>query len=156
MGQSICELRNNVGNDDVILVTIITDGMENASKEYDGMAIKRLVSDLKEKGWVFVYIGTNQDVNAVADGMGIRSRMRYDYSLKGASDMFEEERRHRKVFYNLVSCDKRNLIKEDYFSLADKEEEVREQPAPSVPDNETTGETRMKPKGFWKRIKDAL
>ena len=52
MGLSICELRNNVGNDDVILVTIITDGMENASKEYDGMAIKRLVSDLKEKGWV--------------------------------------------------------------------------------------------------------
>lgn len=160
MGQSLTELREHVAGQDVVLVTIITDGMENASKEYNGSMIKRLVAQLKEQGWVFAYIGTNQDVNAVADGMGIHSRMHYDYSLKGASDMFEEELRHRKVFYNLVSCEKRDLAKEDYFSLADKEEDKIERKDDkqllSSPNNETTEETSIKAKGFWQKIKDAL
>ncbi len=160
MGQSLTELREHVAGQDVVLVTIITDGMENASKEYNGAMIKRLVAQLKEQGWVFAYIGTNQDVNAVADGMGIHSRMHYDYSLKGASDMFEEELRHRKVFYNLVSCEKRDLAKEDYFSLADKEEDKIERKDDkqllSSPNNETTEETSIKAKGFWQKIKDAL
>lgn len=160
MGQSLTELREHVAGQDVVLVTIITDGMENASKEYNGAMIKRLVAQLKEQGWVFAYIGTNQDVNAVADGMGIHSRMHYDYSLKGASDMFEEELRHRKVFYNLVSCEKRDLAKEDYFSLADKEEDNIERKDDkqllSSPNNETTEETSIKAKGFWQKIKDAL
>lgn len=160
MGQSLTELREHVAGQDVVLVTIITDGMENASKEYNGAMIKRLVAQLKEQGWVFAYIGTNQDVNAVTDGMGIHSRMHYDYSLKGASDMFEEELRHRKVFYNLVSCEKRDLAKEDYFSLADKEEDKIERKDDkqllSSPNNETTEETSIKAKGFWQKIKDAL
>ena len=161
MGQSLTELREHVTDQDVVLATIITDGMENASKEYDGAMIKRLVAQLKEQGWVFAYIGTNQDVDAVADGLGIHSKMYYEYSLKGTSDMFEEERRHRKVFYNRVSCDKRDLAKEDYFSLAEKEEEDKEerkvgQQSPSVPNNGATDETSKKPKGFWQRIKDAL
>ena len=160
MGQSLTELREHVTGQDVVLVTIITDGMENASKEYSGAMIKRLVAQLKEQGWVFAYIGTNQDVNAVADGMGIHSRMHYDYSLKGASDMFEEELRHRKVFYNLVSCEKRDLAKEDYFSLADKEEDKIEREddkqSSSVSNNGATDETSKNPKGFWQRIKDAL
>ena len=92
--------------------------------------------------------------------MGIRSRMHYDYSLKGASDMFEEELRHRKVFYNLVSCEKRDLAKEDYFSLADKEEDKIEREddkqSSSVSNNGATDETSKNPKGFWQRIKDAL
>lgn len=161
MGQSLTELREHVTDQDVVLATIITDGMENASKEYNGAMIKRLVAQLKEQGWVFAYIGTNQDVDAVADGLGIHSKMYYEYSLKGTSDMFEEERRHRKVFYNRVSCDKRDLAKEDYFSLAEKEEEDKEerkvgQQSPSVPNNGATDETSKKPKGFWQRIKDAL
>ena len=161
MGQSLTELREHVTDQDVVLATIITDGMENASKEYNGVMIKRLVAQLKEQGWVFAYIGTNQDVDAVADGLGIHSKMYYEYSLKGTSDMFEEERRHRKVFYNRVSCDKRDLAKEDYFSLAEKEEEDKEerkvgQQSPSVPNNGATDETSKKPKGFWQRIKDAL
>ena len=69
MGQSINELKGHVNDEDVVLVTIITDGMENASREFCGKDIKKLVSDMKEKGWVFAYIGTNKDVDAVADSM---------------------------------------------------------------------------------------
>lgn len=105
MGQSLNELKRFVEEEDVVLVTIITDGMENDSREYSGRDIKKLVADLKEKGWVFAYIGTNQDVDAVADDLGIRSRMCYEYSDEGTRGMFEEERRSRRSFFDRISCE---------------------------------------------------
>jgi hypothetical protein len=115
MGESITELRKNVNDKDVVLVTIITDGMENASWKYSGDDIKRLVGELKEKGWVFAYIGTNQDVDAVANNMGIRSRMHYDYSPRGVQCMFEAESKTRKVFFDKLSRLGRSIVEEDDF-----------------------------------------
>ena len=53
MGMSLNILRKSVADVDTVLVTIVTDGYENSSKEYDGKAIKALVDELKVKGWVF-------------------------------------------------------------------------------------------------------
>ena len=103
MGGSLNGLRNHISEEDVVLVTVITDGYENASKKYDRHDIKNLVDYLKEKGWVFTYIGTNQDVDAVADGMGIRSRMEYEFSEMGTSEMFALERKSRSRFYKILS-----------------------------------------------------
>ena len=66
MGISLSKLRKRVAESDKVLVTVVTDGYENSSKEYSGKAIKTLVDELKAKGWVFAYIGANQDVEAVA------------------------------------------------------------------------------------------
>lgn len=125
MGRSLNDLKNHVGDEDVVLVTIITDGYENASREYSGRDIKNLVAELKKRGWVFAYIGTNQDVDAVADDMGIRSRMSYEYSDRGACDMFEAERSSKRAFFNRLSRYGRSIVEEDldYFSLKDDEEE---------------------------------
>lgn len=62
MGMSLNVIRSKVGEDDRVLVTVVTDGYENASREYNSKAIKSLVDELKGKGWVFAYIGSNQDV----------------------------------------------------------------------------------------------
>lgn len=102
MGQSLNELKGYVKKEDAVLVTIITDGMENASREYDGATIKKLVAELRECGWVITYIGTNQDVDAVADSIGINNRMSYEYSQEGASDMFETENECRMAFYGML------------------------------------------------------
>ena len=53
MGMSLNALRPKVAEADKVLVTVVTDGYENASKEYSGKAIKALVDELKAKGWVF-------------------------------------------------------------------------------------------------------
>ena len=119
MGRSLNDLKYHVGNEDVVLVTIITDGYENASREFDGHSIKKLVAQLKEKGWVFAYIGTNQDVDAVADGMGIRSRMSYEYSGTGAECMFDIESCSKKRFYDRLHHEGRAFMTKacyDYFS----------------------------------------
>lgn len=114
MGQSINELKRLVNKKDVVLVTIITDGYENASRLYNGSDIKRLVSELKKNGWVFAYIGTNQDVDAVADEIGVRSRMNYEYSDLGARHMFEAERRSRRTLYDRIAQFGKSIVEEDY------------------------------------------
>lgn len=50
MGNALNQLRKKVADADKVLVTIITDGYENSSKEYDGEAIKKLVDVLRSQG----------------------------------------------------------------------------------------------------------
>ena len=181
MGRSINELRKYVEEDDVVLVTIITDGYENASRVYNGKEIKRLVAELREKGWVFAYIGTNQDVDAVADGMGIRSRMYYDYSDRGASDMFETERSSKRNFFARLHREGRDFLMDndyDYFHPGNedaikKEEEPEKEPdvlwdvmeeekqdspklKEAVDESEKIVKEPEKPKGFFGKIKDYI
>ena len=59
-----------------VLFVITTDGMENASREFDYDKIKAMVERQKAKyGWEFVFLGANIDAVAVAGRFGIdRSR----------------------------------------------------------------------------------
>ena len=38
---------------------ITTDGMENASREFSGPALRRLIEQRQEDGWEFLYLGAN-------------------------------------------------------------------------------------------------
>ena len=70
MGFTLTTMRNYVKkvDDAVVVVTIITDGYENASKEYTGAAVKRLVEELKGEGWTFTYMGDSRNFEATAGG----------------------------------------------------------------------------------------
>jgi len=153
MGQSINELKGHVKDEDVVLVTIITDGMENASREYSGSDIKRLVSDLKEKGWVFAYIGTNQDVDAVADGMGIRSRMAYEYSQTGADKMFDVMCCKSRVFYDKLSHEGRGFVRKIDFDFFKSDDEEKKDMVDSSTAEANKDDTH-KSKGLWTRVKN--
>ena len=87
MGISLNALRKKVAEDDKVLVTVVTDGYENASKEYSGKAIKALVDELKAKGWVFAYIGANQDVEAVAVTISITNVLNFEATSEGTAVM---------------------------------------------------------------------
>ena len=50
---------------------IITDGLENSSREYSLEQIRSLISARKEKGWDFLFLGANIDAVKVAGGLGI-------------------------------------------------------------------------------------
>lgn len=99
MGKSINELRPHVEKDDLVLVTIITDGYENASEEYDNVAIKKLVEEMRKKGWVFTYIGANQDVEKVAMSISINNHLSFCSDSQGTKMMFEKERKSRNAFF---------------------------------------------------------
>ncbi len=103
MGRSISELRQHVGEEDAVLVTVITDGYENASREYSRQTIKALVEEMKAKGWIFTYIGANQDVETVAASMSINNSLAFDADEKGTKEMFNKEMRCRKNFYRSLN-----------------------------------------------------
>lgn len=121
MGKLLTELEEKVTDEDLVLVTIITDGLENCSIEYDAESIRRLVGRLGEKGWVFTYIGANQDVALTAGQMGIRNYYQYSSDREGTRKMYENESRSRTRFYRNSRVGTMNdRIQKDYFVDEDK------------------------------------
>ncbi len=103
MGISLNELRHKVADEDRVLVTIVTDGYENASKEYNGSAIKALVDELKGKGWVFAYIGANHNVEKVASTISITNTMTFHTTSAGTQDMSKRLNKSRMNFFTRLS-----------------------------------------------------
>jgi Mg-chelatase subunit ChlD len=54
------------------VVVIITDGEENASKEFDGGKVKSMIEELQNTGrWTFTFVGANIDSISTAKNYGI-------------------------------------------------------------------------------------
>ena len=105
MGISLNSLRKKVADDDKVLVTVVTDGYENASKEYNGKGIKALVDEFKAKGWVFAYIGANQDVEAVATTISITNVMKFEATSEGTTYMGAQVGNARtRLFDSIADC----------------------------------------------------
>lgn len=105
MGMSLTALRGNVAENDRVLVTVVTDGYENASREYGGKAIKLLVDELKGKGWVFAYIGANQDVEAVAATISITNTLSFTATPEGTKAMSGKLKFARGKLYEKICKD---------------------------------------------------
>jgi hypothetical protein len=54
-----------------VITVIITDGHENASREFSRLAIQKLIGEKKSGGWKFIFLGANIDSAAVGSSMGI-------------------------------------------------------------------------------------
>lgn len=94
VGQTVARLGEHlarmeeIGRPAKVMVVIVTDGMENASKEWGGTEIRKLILDQRETyAWEFVFLGANMDAVAVAGGMGIApgSSMTYNTSKAGVA-----------------------------------------------------------------------
>lgn len=82
-------------NDCNVLVTILTDGEENASKEFSGSAIKELIEELKQNRWTFTYIGTDHDVEKIAISLSINNTMVFEKNETDIKRMFMKEQSAR-------------------------------------------------------------
>lgn len=101
MGFTLTTMRSYVKDieDVVVVVTIITDGFENASKEYSGTAVKNLVEELKGDGWTFTYMGANQDAVEVAFNLSIRNSRNFAYSAHGTMETMAKDASTRMNFF---------------------------------------------------------
>ncbi len=122
MGFALTKLETETSEDDLVLVTIITDGYENASRYYNGGNIKALVKRLRAKGWVFAYLGANQDAIDVAGRMGINNACPYISSPEGTRDMWQEERESRVAYYERARQEDitQEQLQEGYFSWCEE------------------------------------
>lgn len=122
MGFTLTTMRNHVRNieDAVVVVTIITDGLENASKEYTGSAVRQLVEQLKGEGWTFTYMGANQDSVEVAFSLSIRNARNFEYSAEGTMAGIAKDTSTRMNFYSRLAD-----YKEGYYGCAPASREER-------------------------------
>ncbi|AKU14811.1 vWA domain-containing protein [Luteipulveratus mongoliensis] len=64
-----------------IIVAIMTDGLENASREWTRPAIKSLVEQqTRDYEWQFLYMGADQDAIEVGAGLGVAREHSMSYS----------------------------------------------------------------------------
>lgn len=101
MGNAISKVNAQAGSDDNVLVTVITDGWENSSREWTLSMIKQLIEKLKQQHWTFTLIGTdNLDVEMMAHGMAIDEHLEFHQDAESTERMFARERRSR-TRYNI-------------------------------------------------------
>ena len=122
MGISLNALRPKVAENDKVLVTVVTDGEENASREYSGKAIKALVDELKAKGWVFAYMGANQDVEAVAATISITNVMHFEASDCGMKKLSGTLGKSRSRWFSKIAQGMSSAVEDncDFFNEDDE------------------------------------
>lgn len=152
MGTCISELQQKVSHGDRVLVTIITDGYENASRTWSGKQIKSLVEELRQMGWTFTYIGADQDVEKVAAEMGVKNALRFSANGVETEAMFAKERRSRSKFYARMSCDMASgnasmAETDDYFAADDEPHDEPQNTPHDGPQNGPQNELDYEPLG---------
>lgn len=72
-----------------VIVCIVTDGYENASKEYTRDSIKNLISECEKEKWNFIYLAANQSAFDVGMSFGISGANTFTYTANstGVMDM---------------------------------------------------------------------
>ena len=97
IGQTLTRLEKELHGDPnvSVIVTIITDGLENSSTEYALKAVKALIQHLKDEGWSFAYMGTDHDVDGVTVSLSITNVVKFEKTEAETQAVFEKERRAR-------------------------------------------------------------
>lgn len=121
--------QNTIGS-----VTIITDGMENSSRQYSGAQVAKMIQELKELGWNFNFIGANIDVEAVAARMNIDNTLAFSANIQGTREMFRRERSSRMRYYDAIRAsdddpnanfeERMKVASADYFSRSSEPDDM--------------------------------
>ena len=67
-------------------LVIVTDGLENASTEYTNKAIKQLIEDKTNEGWLIIYLGADHDAFTQSRDIGIEYGKTLRYSKQDSVD----------------------------------------------------------------------
>lgn len=123
IGTMVTRLQEVKTHKDKALVTIITDGYENSSHCWNAATVKALVTELRQMGWTFTYIGANQYAVEEAEKIGVCNSLNFNASEEGTRTMFATESCSRLNFYRKVAkaclCDEPSVSEEcsDFFKV---------------------------------------
>jgi hypothetical protein len=82
IGRTIAEVKTK---NDVVMV-IITDGMENASREFNRDGVFKSIESKKKEGWNFLFLAANQDAIKAGGDMGISANNAMTYNANDISN----------------------------------------------------------------------
>lgn len=102
------------------VVLIVTDGLENASTDFTRRQVFDMVSERQERGWVFVFLGADQDVYAEGQKVGVAAgnRAAWKKSKAGSQKLWKD------VSYSTSSY----RSKADYMRRRDRDRFYEEDP----------------------------
>ena len=100
MGRALTTLERKVKDGDRVLVTVITDGEENDSREYTLETIRAMTGRLRDEGWTFIYMGANQDVDVVAARLDIRNKLTFEATVTGTMDMYRRCNKGQNYYFD--------------------------------------------------------
>jgi hypothetical protein len=89
-----------------VLCVIMTDGEENASKEYNRDKIFNLIKEKEKDKWVFVYLGANQDSWAVCQAIGLHKGNVINYATKNTTKAMRYAAQNTVAFACCSSSDR--------------------------------------------------
>ncbi len=73
-----------------VIFLIITDGCENASREFSPKQVKTMIKEQTDKyNWLFVYLGANQDAFAEAGNLGILTARNFAANSVGTHALYD-------------------------------------------------------------------
>jgi len=108
------------------IFVILTDGGENASKEFRQEQIKKMIKGQEDEfSWKFVFLGANQDAITVAGGMGINpsSSLSFGATAKGTMHAFHSISSNMASYRGMTVADSRSM---DYFKDKDRQAQESE------------------------------
>jgi hypothetical protein len=108
-----------------VLVTILTDGEENASREFSHAQVNKIIVEQKNLGWTFTYIGANHDVEKVAHSISITNTMVFDADEVLMKHTFARENQSR-ILYSTKIHDKVDPSTGYYDEPNEKKEDTKE------------------------------
>jgi hypothetical protein len=122
-GQELANLPNEDRPERVLFITI-TDGEENASKEFTNETLKELITEQETKySWQFTYLGANQDSFGVASNIGVKfnKSMNYDASSLGIGKMFSKLSNATERYRSVASS---NLTADSFSYTEDEQKDI--------------------------------
>ena len=104
------------------VVVIFTDGGENASSKFTREAIFDLIAERKAQGWVFVFLGANQDAFEEGGQVGFAAgnTMNFEASRSGMTEALMCVSRSVRAYSDL-SADLRCRFNNSILSIEDDE-----------------------------------
>jgi uncharacterized protein with von Willebrand factor type A (vWA) domain len=93
IGRTLNEQGARIARDawaDLVIVVVITDGFENASKEYTLDRVRAMTAHAEKNGWKFIYLAANQDAFAAAKHLGMSGAVGQNFAQtsRGTCDAY--------------------------------------------------------------------
>ena len=105
MGLSLTRLHDRIKDDPdaAAVVTVLTDGLENSSREWTAAALRNLIEKLKAEGWTFSYMGSAHDVKEVTDLLAIENVLEFSHDVRGTRNSWSRDSSSKRAYYRKMN-----------------------------------------------------
>lgn len=123
IGESVQRIQENYrkeieANEMSVVVIILTDGHENASRRYGVGDVARIIKELEDsEKWTFTILGADFDITSVSARMNFREKAAVNYSKAEFMEMSEDIESSMRHY---TAMKDKGTITKDFFKKKDR------------------------------------